>query len=63
MLPHVVTLTNLDAKAIHHHILQLEALQDRLSDTEDGDTVTETLKLLHAIEEGLRSEARRMRQH
>lgn len=60
MLPHTVTLTNLDAKAIHHQILQLQQLQNQFmpDDSEEAQTLGQTLKILHAIEEGLRTQAR-----
>ncbi len=62
MLPHTVTLTHLDAKAIHQQIEQLQKMHDELmpDDSIEAQTLKDTLKLMHVIEEGLRTQARSM---
>lgn len=65
MLPNTVVLKNLDPKSLHRQILQLEALHRELSpeDRAEADTVQQTVKLLHTIEEELRRQARALHQH
>ena len=65
MLPNTVVLKNLDPKSLHKQILQLEAMQRDLSseDRAEADTVEQTVKLLHMIEEELRRQARALHRH
>ncbi|NNM51116.1 MAG: hypothetical protein HKM02_02675 [Pseudomonadales bacterium] len=65
MLPHTVTLTNLDAKAIHQQLEQLQQMHDRLmpDDSIEAQTLNSTLKIMHALEEGLRASARQEHLH
>lgn len=65
MLPNTVVLKNLDPKSLHRQILQLEALHRELSpeDRAEADTVQQTVKLLHMIEEELRRQARALHGH
>ncbi len=65
MLPHTVTLTHLDAKAIHQQIEQLQRMHDQLmpDDSIEAQTINDTLKVMHAIEEGLRAQARAEHTH
>ncbi len=65
MLSHTVVLKNIDPKSLHRQIMQLESLQqDMLSeDSREADTVGQTVKLLHMIEEELRRQARIMHPH
>ncbi|MCD6060606.1 MAG: hypothetical protein K0R03_1513 [Moraxellaceae bacterium] len=65
MLPNTVVLKNLDPKSLHKQILQLEAMQRDLSseDRAEADTVEQTVKLLHMIEEELRRQARAQHRH
>lgn len=62
LLPHTVTLKNLDAKSLHHQIVQLEALCAELApdDIMEAQALNDTVKLLHEIEESLREQARMM---
>lgn len=65
MLANTVVLKNLDPKSLHRQILQLEALHREMT-AEDGteaDTVKQTVKLLHMIEEELRRQARALHSH
>lgn len=63
MLANTVVLKNIDPKHLHQQILQLEAMQRDLApeDSREADTVKQTLKLLHMIEEELRRQARALR--
>lgn len=65
LLPHTVTLHNLDAKALHQQILQLEALHADMmpDDSAEAKAVQDTVKLLHEIEESLREQGRAMHHH
>jgi hypothetical protein len=65
MLPNTVVLKNLDPKSLHRQILQLESLHRDMStdDRAEADTVQQTVKLLHLIEEELRRQARALHQH
>jgi hypothetical protein len=65
MLPNTVVLKNLDPKSLHRQILQLEALHRDMSsdDRAQAETVQQTVKLLHLIEEELRRQARALHQH
>lgn len=65
MLPNTVVLKNLDPKSLHRQIQQLEALHRELSSDggAEADTVQQTVKLLHMIEEELRRQARALHRH
>lgn len=65
MLANTVVLKNIDPKSLHQQILQLEALQRDMSpdDSFEANTVKQTVKLLHMIEEELRRQARAMHPH
>jgi hypothetical protein len=65
MLANTIVLKNLDPVSLHHQILQLEAMQREMApdDSIEADTVKQTVKLLHTIEEELRRQARAMHQH
>ncbi len=65
MLPHTVTLTNLDAKAIHQQLEQLQQMHDRLlpDDSIEAQTLNATLKIMHALEDGLRASVRHEHVH
>jgi len=65
MLPHTVTLKNIDAKSLHQQIAQLEALHDEMvpDDSMEANTLKDTVKLLHEIEESLRAQGRMMHHH
>lgn len=65
MLPNTVLLKNIDPKSLHQQILQLEAMERELSADDDrqADSVRQTVKLLHMIEEELRRQARALRSH
>ena len=65
MLSHTIVLKNIDPKSLHQQILQLEAMQrDMAADgTAQADSVRQTVKLLHVIEEELRRQARAMHAH
>lgn len=58
-------MTPIDAKHIHQQILQLESMHhDMLAhDSIHANTVANTLKLLHQIEDELRHRARVEHQH
>lgn len=60
MLANTIVLRNVDPKSLHKQILQLEAMQRELDDRGEADTVNQTVKLLHTIEEELRRQARTM---
>jgi hypothetical protein len=55
-----IMLQNVDPKNIHQQILQLEHIQHDMlpDDSAEANTVANTLKLLHQIEEELRHKAR-----
>ncbi|HET8729698.1 MAG TPA: hypothetical protein VFM34_01120 [Moraxellaceae bacterium] len=65
MLSHTIVLKNIDPKSLHQQILQLEAMQrDMAADASaQADSVRQTVKLLHVIEEELRRQARAMHAH
>ncbi|MGH8494421.1 MAG: hypothetical protein ACRERR_15140 [Moraxellaceae bacterium] len=65
MLANTIVLKNIDPKSLHRQILQLEALHREMASDDDNeaDTVEQTVKLLHTIEEELRRQARAMHQH
>lgn len=65
MLSHTVVLKNIDPKSLHQQILQLEAMERELAadDTVQANSVRQTVKLLHMIEEELRRQARAMHAH
>lgn len=61
----MVTLTPVDAKQIHQQILQLEDLHRSMlpHDSVNANTVANTIKLLHHLEDELRQRARVEHQH
>lgn len=65
MLSHTVVLKNLDPKNLHQQILQLEAMERDLAaeDSVQANSVRQTVKLLHMIEEELRRQARAQHAH
>lgn len=65
MLPNTIVLKNIDPKSLHQQILQLESLHREMApdDRREADTISQTVKLLHTIEEELRRQARAMHQH
>lgn len=65
MLSNTVLLKNIDPKSLHQQILQLEAMERELSSDGDrqADSVRQTVKLLHMIEEELRRQARALHSH
>ena len=65
MLANTIVLKNIDPKSLHRQILQLESLHRELTDDDssEADTIEQTVKLLHSIEEELRRQARAMHQH
>lgn len=65
MLPNTVVLRNIDPKSLHRQILELEALHRELApdDSLQANTVGQTVKLLHLIEEELRRQARAQHAH
>lgn len=65
LLPHTVTLNNLDAKNLHRQIIQLEAMCADLDadDSAEASTLKDTVRLLHEIEESLREQGRAMHHH
>ena len=65
MLAHTVVLKNIDPKNLHQQILQLEALQRDLAPDDSGqaNSMRQTVKLLHMIEEELRRQARAQHSH
>jgi hypothetical protein len=65
MLPNTVVLKNVDPKSLHRQILQLEAMYRDMApdDSMEANTVQQTVKLLHMIEEELRRQARAMHTH
>lgn len=65
MLSHTVVLKNIDPKTLHQQILQLEAMQRDMDadDSAQADSVRQTVRLLHMIEEELRRQARAMHAH
>lgn len=65
MLSHTVVLKNLDPKNLHQQILQLEAMERDLAadDSVQANSVRQTVKLLHMIEEELRRQARALHTH
>lgn len=65
MLSHTVVLKNLDPKNLHQQILQLEAMERDLAadDSVQANSVRQTVKLLHMIEEELRRQARALHAH
>lgn len=65
MLAHTVVLKNLDPKNLHQQILQLEAMERDLAadDSLQANSVRQTVKLLHMIEEELRRQARAQHTH
>lgn len=65
MIANTVVLKNIDPKSLHQQIAQLESMQrDLASDNNrEAGTITETVKLLHMIEEELRKNARSLHQH
>ena len=63
MLPNTVVLKNLDPKNLHQRILQLEAMQREQLDDHNADTLRQTVKLLHMIEDELRRQARAQHRH
>lgn len=65
MLAHTVVLKNIDPKTLHQQILQLEAMQRDMDadDSAQADSVRQTVRLLHMIEEELRRQARAMHAH
>lgn len=65
MLPHTVTLHNIDAKSLHQQIRQLEEMRADMvpDDSMEANTLKDTVKLLHEIEESLRAQGRMMHHH
>lgn len=65
MLAHTVVLKNIDPKNLHQQILQLEAMQRDLApdDSAQANSMRQTVKLLHMIEEELRRQARAQHSH
>lgn len=63
MLPNTVVLKNLDPKNLHQQILQLEAMQREQLDDHNADTIRQTVKLLHMIEDELRRQVRAQHRH
>jgi phage-related protein len=65
MLANTVVLKNLDPKSLHQQIVQLEAIQREMApdDSNEANTVKQTVKLLHMIEDELRRQARIMHPH
>lgn len=65
MLANTIVLKNIDPKSLHRQIINLEAMQRDMEDegSMEADTVKQTVKLLHQIEEELRRQARAMHQH
>lgn len=65
MLANTVVLKNLDPKSLHKQIIQLEAIQREMADDDsnEANTVQQTVKLLHMIEDELRRQARIMHPH
>lgn len=65
MLSHTIVLKNIDPKSLHQQILQLEAMQRDMAadDSAKADSVRQTVRLLHVIEEELRRQARAMHAH
>lgn len=65
MLPHTVTLHNIDAKNLHQQIRQLEEMRADMvpDDSMEANTLKDTVKLLHEIEESLRAQGRMMHHH
>lgn len=65
MLSHTVVLKNIDPKNLHQQIVQLEAMERDLAtdDSVQANSVRQTVKLLHMIEEELRRQARALHQH
>lgn len=63
MLSNTVVLKNLDPKNLHQQILQLEAMQRELLDDHDANTIRQTVKLLHMIEDELRRQVRAQHRH
>lgn len=65
MLANTIVLKNLDPKSLHQQIRQLESMQRDMApdDSMEANTVKQTVKLLHMIEEELRQQARNMHQH
>lgn len=65
MLPNTVVLKNIDPKSLHQQILMLEAMQREMGpeDSREASTVSQTVKLLHMIEEELRRQARAQHSH
>lgn len=65
MLANTIVLKNLDPKSLHQQIMQLEAMYRDMApdDSNEANTVQQTVKLLHMIEDELRRQARAMHQH
>lgn len=65
MLPYTVVLKDVDPKSLHRQITQLEAIQRDMmpDDLTEADTVMQTIKLLHNIEDELRRQARAQHTH
>lgn len=65
MLAHTVVLKNIDPKNLHQQIIQLEAMERDLAadDSVQANSVRQTVKLLHMIEEELRRQARALHTH
>lgn len=63
MLSNTVVLKNLDPKNLHQQILQLEAMQREQLDDHDANTIRQTVKLLHMIEDELRRQVRAQHRH
>lgn len=63
MLSNTVVLKNLDPKNLHQRILQLEAMEREQLDDHNADTIRQTVKLLHMIEEELRRQVRAQHGH
>lgn len=65
MLSHTVVLKNIDPKNLHQQIIQLEAMERDLAteDSVQANSVRQTVKLLHMIEEELRRQARALHTH
>jgi hypothetical protein len=65
MYHYTVTLKNLEPKALHRQIMQLEALQaDMLmAESDEAEALKHTVQLLHEIEESLREQGRLQHQH
>ena len=65
MIATTIVLKDLDPVSLHHQITQLEAILRDMTPAESqaADTVKQTVKLLHSIEEELRRQARAMHPH